>query len=139
MDGILLITNASAGSNEEQAVADAVEVLDRDHDVEVAATSRPEELAAVLDRCDGRPVVIAGGDGTLHAVVNGLHRAGQLRSTCLGLVPLGTGNDFARGVGIPLDPRAAAHLVVDRHTSPIDLILSQDGTVIVNNVHLGVG
>src|SRR5919112_1774784 len=103
MDGILLITNASAGSNEEQAVADAVDVLDKDHDVEVAATKEPEELAAVLDRCDGRPVVVAGGDGTLHAA------------------------------------RAAAPLIVDRHTSPVDLILSQDGTVIVNNVHLGVG
>lgn len=139
MDGLLLITNAMAGSNEEQAVADAVDVLDRDHDVEVAATKEPEELAAVLDRCDGRPVVVAGGDGTLHAVVNGLHRAGQLESTCLGLVPLGTGNDFARGVGIPLDPAAAAHLIADRHTSAIDLILTQDGTVIINNVHLGVG
>jgi diacylglycerol kinase (ATP) len=139
MDGILLITNASAGSNEEQAVADAVDVLDKNHDVEVAATSEPEELAAVLDRCDGRPIVVAGGDGTLHAVVNGLYRSGQLESTCLGLVPLGTGNDFARGVGIPLDPQAAAQLVVDRHTSPVDLIVSEDGTVIVNNVHLGVG
>src|SRR5919199_1501145 len=49
MDGILLITNASAGSNEEQAVADAVDVLDKVHDVEVAATENPEELAAVLD------------------------------------------------------------------------------------------
>src|SRR5919112_465043 len=139
MDGILLITNASAGSNEEQAVADAVDVLDKEHDVEVAATEDPEELAAVLDRCDGRPVVVAGGDGTLHAVVNGLYRAKQLESTCLGLVPLGTGNDFARGVGIPPDPAAAAQLVVDGHSSSVDLILSQDGTVIVNNVHLGVG
>jgi diacylglycerol kinase (ATP) len=139
MDGILLITNASAGSNEEQAVADAVDVLDKDHDVEVAATKEPEELAAVLDRCDGRPVVVAGGDGTLHAVVNGLHRAGQLESTCLGLVPLGTGNDFARGVGIPLDPQAAAQLIVDGHSRPIDLVVDDEGTVIVNNVHLGVG
>src|SRR5919112_5517612 len=139
MDGILLITNASAGSNEEQAVAEAVDVLNKNHDVEVVATKEPEELAAVLDRCDGRPVVVAGGDGTLHAVVNGLYRAKQLESTCLGLVPLGTGNDFARGVGIPPDPAAAAQLVVDGHSSPVDLILSQDGTVIVNNVHLGVG
>ena len=139
MDGILLITNASAGSNEGQAIADAVDVLGKDYEVEVAATKEPEELAAVLDRSDGRSVVVAGGDGTLHAVVNGLHRGGQLESTCLGLVPLGTGNDFARGVGIPLDTRAAAQLIADRHTSAIDLILAQDGTVIVNNVHLGVG
>src|ERR687890_1292542 len=129
MDGILLITNASAGSNEEQAVADAIDVLDKDHDVEVAATKEPEELAAVLDRCDGRPVVVAGGDGTLHAVVNGLYRAKQLESTCLGLVPLGTGNDFARGVGIPLDPRSAAEVVLEGHHSSVDLIVEDDGTV----------
>ncbi len=139
MDGILLITNATAGTNEEQAVADAVDVLGRDYQVEVAATGELEELAAVLDSCDGRPVVVAGGDGSLHAVVNGLHRAGLLGSTCLGLVPLGTGNDFARGVGIPLDPRAAAQVVVDGESRPIDLILGDEGTVIVNNVHLGVG
>ncbi len=139
MDGILLITNAMAGSNEDQAVADAVDVLDRDFDVEVAATAHPEELAAVIDRCDGRRLVVAGGDGTLHAVVNGLHRAGLLSSTCLGLVPLGTGNDFARGVGIPLDPRAAAQLVLEGGSRPVDLILDDEGTVVVNNVHLGVG
>ena len=139
VDGLLLITNASAGSNEEQAVADAVDVLGRDFEVEVAATKEPEELAAVIDRCDGRAVVAAGGDGTLHAVVNGLFRAGTLASTPLGLVPLGTGNDFARGVGIPLDPRAAAELVLDGHRSPVDLIVDDEGTVIVNNVHLGVG
>ena len=139
MDGLLLITNSSAGSNEEQAVADAVDVLAKEYEVEVAATERPEELAAVLDSCDGRPIVVAGGDGTLHAVVNGLHRAGQLDFTCLGLVPLGTGNDFARGVGVPLDPRAAAEVVLEGHSSPIDLIVDDTGTVIVNNVHLGVG
>ena len=139
VNGMLLITNAMAGSNEDQAVADAVDVLDRDFDVEVAATKDPEELAAVLDRCDGRPVVVAGGDGTLHAVVNGLHRARHLDITCLGLVPLGTGNDFARGVGIPLDPRAAAQVVLDGRTRPVDLIVDDEGSVVVNNVHLGVG
>ena len=139
MDGILLITNATAGSHEQQAVADAVDVLDRDFDVEVAATKHPEELAAVLDRCDGRPVVVAGGDGTLHAVVNGLYGVGQLASTRLGLVPLGTGNDFARGVGIPLDPRAAAQVVLDGAARPIDLIVDDEDRVVVNNVHLGVG
>jgi diacylglycerol kinase (ATP) len=139
VDGILLITNAAAGSNEDQAVADAIDVLNRDFEVEVAKTKDLEDLAATLARCEGRPIVVAGGDGSLHAVVNGLHRAGELGSTCLGLVPLGTGNDFARGVGIPLDPRAAAQVVLEGHSRPIDLIVDDEGTVIVNNVHLGVG
>ena len=139
MVGLLLITNAAAGSNEDQAVADAVDVLGKEFEVEVAAAERLEELAEVLGRTDGRPIVVAGGDGSLHAVVNGLYNVGQLASTCLGLVPLGTGNDFARGVGIPLDPRAAAEVVLENHSSPIDLIVDDDDLVIVNNVHLGVG
>src|SRR3712207_7547394 len=105
-----------AGSNEDQAVADAIDVLDRDFEVEVAETHDLEDLAATLGRCEGRPIVVAGGDGSLHAVVNGLYRVSELRSTRLGLVPLGTGNDFARGVGIPLDPRAAAQVVLDGHS-----------------------
>ena len=82
-------------------------------DVEVAATSNQGELDGVLHRRGGRQVVVAGGDGSLHAVVAALHRRHELADTVVGLVPLGTGNDFARGVGIPLDPEEAARLVVD--------------------------
>ena len=58
--------------------------------------------------CDGREVVVAGGDGSLHAVVAALHERGELADAAVGLIPLGTGNDFARGVGLPLDPAEAA-------------------------------
>ena len=47
-----------------------------------------------------RFVVVAGGDGTLNEVVNGL--GPPSRRMCIGLVPLGTGNDFARTMGLPL-------------------------------------
>jgi len=47
-----------------------------------------------------RMIVVAGGDGTLNEVVNGLHPLRQ--KICIGLVPLGTGNDFARTMGLPL-------------------------------------
>jgi len=46
-----------------------------------------------------RVIVVAGGDGTLNEVVNGLHPLHQ--KMCIGLVPLGTGNDFARTMGLP--------------------------------------
>lgn len=59
-------------------------------------------------------VVAAGGDGTVHEVVNGLQdflhdSAGTHRGPAprLGIVPLGTGNDFAGARGIPPDPRDA--------------------------------
>ena len=51
------------------------------------------------------PILIVGGDGTIHEVVNGLF-AGE-RNLPFGVIPSGTGNDFARNAGIPLDPGLA--------------------------------
>ncbi len=139
MNRILLVTNAAAGTNEHQAVDSALEVLRKGAEVEVAATSSPEELDEVIAGLDGRAVVACGGDGTLHAVVNALSRAGVLDSTDFGLIPLGTGNDFARGIGLPLEPDAAAAVISGGRTAATDLIVDDTGTVVVNNVHLGVG
>ncbi|MDQ3275218.1 MAG: diacylglycerol kinase, partial [Actinomycetota bacterium] len=101
MDPVLLITNADAGSNDPEALEAAVAVLRQATDVEVAKTSNAGELDGVLHRRGGRLVVVVGGDGSLHAVVAALHRRNELADTTLGLIPLGTGNDFARGTDIP--------------------------------------
>ena len=52
-----------------------------------------------------RRIVVAGGDGSIHEAVNGIVRAGG--ATHLGVIPTGTGNDFAKASGIPLDWRHA--------------------------------
>ena len=57
----------------------------------------------------------------------------------LGLLPLGTGNDFARGVGIPLDVEEAARVVLDGAPRPMDLVVDEVGEIVVNSVHVGVG
>ncbi len=62
-------------------------------------------------------VVSAGGDGTHHYVVNGLFGS----EVPLGLLPLGSGNDFADGIGIPAEPRAAAAILIRGRTHRIDL------------------
>jgi diacylglycerol kinase (ATP) len=139
VERILVIANANAGTLEQEALDEALGVLRPAREVEVRETRSPSELDEVLGSSDDRVVVVAGGDGSLHAVVNALHRLDRLGSTRLGLVPLGTGNDFARGVGVPLDPREAAEVVAAGRSCPTDLILSDDGVVVVNNVHLGVG
>ncbi len=61
-----------------------------------AVTSRPLEAAAIAEREAGSYgcIVAAGGDGTVHEVVNGLMRAGA--NTTLGVIPLGSGDDFAK-------------------------------------------
>jgi diacylglycerol kinase (ATP) len=58
------------------------------------------------------PVLVVGGDGTLHEVIRGLLDGQSQTERRIGLIPLGTGDDFARGVGIPIYNLAAALEVV---------------------------
>jgi diacylglycerol kinase (ATP) len=139
VEPLLLIANADAGSTDAERLEEALEVLRRSADVEVARTSGPGELDGVLHRRGGRMVVVAGGDGSLHAVIAALHRRHELADAVVGLLPLGTGNDFARGNDIPLEPAAAAELVVSGDVRPVDLIVDCVGEVVVNSVHVGVG
>jgi diacylglycerol kinase (ATP) len=48
------------------------------------------------------PIIVVGGDGTLHEVIGALLHDQDSSQRIVGLIPLGTGDDFARGVGIPL-------------------------------------
>ncbi len=84
MDPLLLIANADAGGTERDALEVALGVLREETDVEVARTSNPGELDGVLHRAGGRRVVVAGGDGSLHAVVTALHRRHELGDRVLG-------------------------------------------------------
>ena len=134
-----MVANAEAGPSDEDNLTEALTVLRAATDVEVSATSHPGELDGVLHRRGGRRIVVAGGDGSLHAVVAALHRRNELGDVVLGLIPLGTGNDFARGAGIPLEPQKAARLALEGQVRPVDLIVDEVGSIVVNNVHIGVG
>jgi diacylglycerol kinase (ATP) len=60
----------------------------------------------------GRRLVVAGGDGSIHEATNGIMRAGG--DAALGVIPTGTGNDFAKASGIPLDWEHATALLANR-------------------------
>jgi diacylglycerol kinase (ATP) len=137
--GVLLVTNELAGRAEHDAVAAAAAVLEAAGPVEWLACHVPGDLDAILDRRGERAIVVVGGDGSLHTVLGTLWRRGETADCPVGLIPLGTGNDFARGVGIPLDPVAAADLIVAGHARPADLITDDGGGVVVNAMHVGVG
>ena len=139
MDRLLAVTNAAAGSSDAPAVESAMAVLRTAYEVEVAATEDPADLRDVLAARGGRTVVVAGGDGSLHAVVGVLQQEGWLDDTAVALVPLGTGNDFARTVGVPLDAAEAARAILSATERRVDLLVEEGGEVVVNAVHIGVG
>lgn len=64
-------------------------------------------------------VIAAGGDGTLYEVINGM--AEKPNRPPLGILPLGTTNDFARALGIPKHWEFAVDLVLQQHTRAIDV------------------
>lgn len=69
-------------------------------------------------------VIAAGGDGTIHEVINGLAQVENPPK--LGVIPAGTTNDFARALKIPRDPLQACQVIVQGKTIPIDIGKNKD-------------
>lgn len=89
---------------------------------DVHITTRPgraAELAATLDLRDCDGVVVVGGDGTLHEVVNGLMRRGDPPPP-LGLIAGGTGNSVRQHLGL-CSPPVAARKILEGRQIPLDL------------------
>ena len=74
-------------------------------------------------------VIAAGGDGTVNEIVNGLMTAGTSAADrpTLAILPLGTGNDLPRTLGIPLDPAEAVDLLDAGRALELDLIRVKAG------------
>ncbi|HEU0127426.1 MAG TPA: diacylglycerol kinase family protein [Pseudonocardiaceae bacterium] len=137
---LLVISNAKAGGADERVLQEVLAVLRRGGtDVCSETLGSPDQLDALLGAHPRRLPVAAGGDGTLHLLVAALHARAELASRVVGLVPLGTGNDFARTVGVPLAPAAAARVVLQGAPHEMDLLTDDAGGVVINAVHLGIG
>lgn len=134
-----MIANAGAGTSDQETLEAGLAILREHCSVEVAKTGSPSDLDSVLHRAGTRRIVVAGGDGSLHAIVAALHRRGDLADAVVGLLPLGTGNDFARTMEIPLEIEAAARVIVEGEVRRIDLMTDDHDHVVVNNVHVGAG
>jgi diacylglycerol kinase (ATP) len=93
----------------------------------------PEVVRAALARgCD--LLIVGGGDGSVSAIVDIVAKHGAV----LGLLPLGTANDFARTMGIPEDLEAACATIAHGRVVKVDLGLAGENHY-VNVVTLGVG
>lgn len=94
------------------------------------------EIAAELTKGGEFAHLIAmGGDGTLHEVLNGIE---DTENCTLGLIPYGTGNDFAATAKIPLDVKTAAEIIAFRAPTAIDYIELENGLRSINAVGFGI-
>lgn len=98
------------------------------------APGHAAELAAAAVKEGVRRIVVAGGDGTMCEAVEGLYRAGGGE---LAILPLGTGNDAARTLGVPRALEDAAKAAIDGAPRSVDLIRVGD-RVVLNAIGVGM-
>lgn len=118
----IIVNPLSGGGRGERTAARLHELLAQAHKQYVMfETSEPghaTELAREISKkrdCEG--IVAVGGDGTFYEVLNGIDT-----SVPLGLIPCGTGNDFAAAAGIPLSVDAALNEILHGEPMPYDYI-----------------
>src|SRR5690606_3615963 len=119
---LAVILNPAAGNRRAgRARADLVAELEASGaPFEVLTTRRPNHAAVLARDAAARfdAVIAAGGDGTLQEVASGLLAAEG--EAVLGVIPLGTGNDFARLLGVPEKPAEAVRALLGAGVVPID-------------------
>lgn len=130
MNKTLIILNPHAAGGRARELWTKLEPLlwDKLGELVVAVTQHPEEVAENLDKAvaSGLTRVIAiGGDGTNNTLVNAIttFRAQHPDSPPIvfGTLPVGTGRDWARSTGIPLDYAQAADWIANAQAKPTDL------------------
>ncbi|SEN76841.1 diacylglycerol/lipid kinase family protein [Palleronia pelagia] len=133
---IRVIANHKSGRNsrDRQAIEQAMEVFGPD--ARRIDWQPGSDLSALIDRAvadGGDLVVAAGGDGTVMATAGAMVG----RDVPMAVLPLGTFNFFARGLGFSEDPETAARQIVDGQ--PHDIRVGRvNGQTFLNNASLGI-
>lgn len=134
----LFIVNPVAGKKNIGKITSHIqEVMEKNNcTYEIKKTEKvgdAEVFAQEAKNKDYSTIVSVGGDGTLHEVVNGM--LGGVKK--LGVVPTGTGNDFARSLGIPMDIKQSIEVLVKRNFIKAD-IGRLNGNCFVNFCSIGL-
>jgi len=108
-------------------------------DFDLSASEHPDQLvdlAADSVRQGYSTIVIAGGDGSIGEVINGItrHFDGKRKiPATIGIIPLGSANDFAFALSLPLDLNDAAQVIASSQTKSVDLCKCNDRFFINNS------
>ena len=116
----LILNGKAAGNDTLRAAVSRQQAIG--HTIEVRVTSEKGDARRFASETGEVDLLIAaGGDGTLNEVVHGLMDLPEAARSVLGMVPLGTANDFAAACGIARDPEQALALCLEGRAVPVDV------------------
>jgi diacylglycerol kinase (ATP) len=141
---IKLILNPTANHGRSMQTAADLRPLMAEQNADWSGTEYPGhaiELARQAGEQGYDKVIALGGDGTVHEVINGLMQVPAKKRPALGIVPLGSGNDFAHILGIPDDIQQALHNALNGSPFILDTgsVRDEHGRTEYWNNTLGVG
>jgi len=122
-----IIANPTAGKGYAMGKINEICLIldEKNADYQIYVTKRPghaEELAEEIGERTDTAVIAAGGDGTCNEVINGLMKLeGQPEPPVFGTIPIGRGNDFAFGAGIPGRALEAAARMLEEKIVKLDI------------------
>lgn len=141
---VKVIINSRSGRGRGREQTEVISSLGRRYgELDIYPTQRPRhatELAAAAADEGYDLVAAAGGDGTVHEVINGLMR-GDKAALPLGIIPIGSGNDLAFGLGFHEAAEEAVQRIFSGTPRPLDLARISDDRgkteVFANNLGIG--
>ncbi|MCA9794263.1 MAG: diacylglycerol kinase family lipid kinase [Candidatus Eremiobacteraeota bacterium] len=129
---MLMIHNPVAGFQDDQLRQRLRAALEA-HGGVYRATTGPEEATELARQLRPEHLVVAGGDDTIREVLAGV----DLEGTTLGIVPVGTFNNVAHSLGLPVDPLQALEVAVNGRFSRVDLGLYNGSQLFVESAGMG--
>ena len=134
-----LIVNPLSGGGKRRKFIERVirKFKESGKDYRVFETEKPGQAAFLAHELTGEgpcDLIVVGGDGTLHEALNGF---ADFENCNLGLIPAGTGNDFAAAAGIPADSDGAVDLILHNPPKPTDF-MQMEGVRGINVIGTGI-
>ena len=136
----MLIVNPFSGKKQGLKILEKIQpyFLRSDIEIEVIKTGysrHAEIIAKEFDITKYNGLVIIGGDGTFHEVINGILNRGDQKKIPIGIIPAGSGNSFMQDLDL-VDPVKAVQLIISNQTRLIDVMRLQMGDEIRYGINL---
>jgi YegS/Rv2252/BmrU family lipid kinase len=141
INSIQVLVNPAAANDSGQTVWSQLiprfEALFSSYEHKVVETQSREQNVEFGAKSNADLIISVGGDGTAHDIAQGLMKRPRNERPTLAVVPVGSGNDFAKTLGIPINPRRALETISEGKRVTID-VGSCNGTVFLETLSFGV-